>query len=329
MGILDKFYVPRMSLPVYFASARGLLMRRHSLAIIAAVSTIALTQIALAADLPRKAPAYAPPPPPPVYNWTGFYLGANIGGGWGSRDVDYSPNDAAAVGLFSPATPSLFPAYDGNQGGAPPPTSLHSSGLLGGLQLGYNWQFHRNWLIGVEADFNWSDMDDSASSGGVAIQGAVGIPFTNTVDERIKWFGTVRARLGYLPTDNLLAYVTGGFAYGKVEHSGSYVNNDTTFSLFGVSSDFFSFSCAPGRTCFAGSSSHTATGWTVGGGLEYALWRNVTVKAEYIYVSLDRDSVTETALVVDDPQSDKPASFNANFSRTNINVVRVGLNYRF
>jgi hypothetical protein len=46
-------------------------------------------------------------------------------------------------------------------------------------------------------------------------------------------------------------------------------------------------------------------------------------------VSLDSDSVTETALVVDDPQSDKPASINANFGRTNINVVRVGLNYRF
>jgi outer membrane immunogenic protein len=69
--------------------------------------------------------------------------------------------------------------------------------------------------------------------------------------------------------------------------------------------------------------------WLDSGGLEYALWRNVTVKAEYIYVSLDSDSVTETALVVDDPQSDKPASFNANFGRTNINVVRVGLNYRF
>ena len=301
---------------------------KHRLRVaIVTVSAIALTQIASAADLPRKAPAYAPAPP--VYNWTGFYIGANIGGGWGSRDVDYSPNDGAAFGLFSPATLSLFPAYDGNQAGAPPPTSLHSSGLLGGLQLGYNWQFHRNWLIGVETDFNWSDMDDSASSGGVAIQGAVGIPFTNTVDERVKWFGTVRARLGYLPTDSLLVYVTGGFAYGKVEHSGSYGNNDTTFSMFGVSSDFFSFSCLPGRTCFAGSSSYTATGWTVGGGLEYALWRNVTVKAEYIYVSLDSDSVTETALVVDDPQSDKPASFNANFSRTNINVVRVGLNYRF
>lgn len=299
-------------------------MTRFSAALIAAIST---AQIATAADLPRKAPAYTPPPSA-VYNWTGFYVGANFGGGWGSRDVDYSPNDAATVGLFGPVAPA-GPGYAGDQAGAPPPTSLHSSGLLGGLQLGYNWQFHRNWLIGLEADFNWSDMDGSAPSGGVASPGAVGIPFTNTVDERIKWFGTVRARLGYLPTDNLLAYITGGVAYGKVEHRGNYVNNDTTFSMFGVSSDFFSFSCAPGRTCFAGSSSHTAAGWTVGGGLEYALWRNVTVKAEYIFVSLDSDSVTETALAVDDPQSDKPASFNANFGRTNINVVRVGLNYRF
>jgi hypothetical protein len=96
-----------MSLPVfYFSPVKwGRLMRRFSVALIAAISAVAFTH------------------------------------------VDYSPNDAATIGLFGPVTPP-GPGYAGNQAGAPPPTSLHSSGLLGGLQLGYNWQFHHNWLIG-------------------------------------------------------------------------------------------------------------------------------------------------------------------------------------
>ncbi len=67
-------------------------------------------------------------------------------------------------------------------------------------------------------------------------------------------------------------------------------------------------------------------GWTLGGGLEYALWQKWTVKAEYLYVSLNGNSVTETAL---SSGGFLPASFNANFSRTNFNIVRVGLNYQF
>jgi outer membrane immunogenic protein len=73
-----------------------------------------------------------------------------------------------------------------------------------------------------------------------------------------------------------------------------------------------------------------ATGWTAGAGFEYAIWKNVTFKAEYLYVSLGSDSVTETALTVDPfSPADARSSFNANFSRTNFNVARVGLNYHF
>jgi outer membrane immunogenic protein len=151
-----------------------------------------------------------------------------------------------------------------------------------------------------------------------------GPPVTETVDERIKWFGTVRARLGYLPTDNLLTYVTGGFAYGRVDRSGSYVNNSALGILGTIGG--FSFFCSGGQTCAAGSSSETATGWTVGGGLEYAFWQKWTVKAEYLYVSLESTSVTEIALTP--VPGTLPSSFNAN-SRTNFNVARVGVNYRF
>ena len=295
--ILHSPHVPRTSLPVfYFGSVGGLLMRRLSLAIVAAVSTVALAQIASAADLPRKAPAVAPPPPPPP-SWTGFYLGANIGGGWGSRDVSYAL-DSVSAGIFPPTT-------------GVPATSFDISGVIGGLQHGYNWQFNRNWLFGLEADFNWSGMEGSGSSGAVAVGIA---PLTAPVDEHIKWFGTARARLGFLPTDNLLAYVTGGFAYGKVERSGIFFNNSNVNFAAGIQ-------CNTGTACYAGSASGVATGWTVGGGLEYAVWPKWTVKAEYLYVRLDSESVTEVAV--------GPAFINANFSRTNFNVARVGVNYRF
>jgi len=85
--------------------------------------------------------------------------------------------------------------------------------------------------------------------------------------------------------------------------------------------------CSNPATCFAGSSSDTTTGWTVGGGLEYALWGNFTVRVEYLYVSLASKSLTETALNF--IPGTVPSSFNANFDRTNFNVARLGVNYRF
>ena len=279
-------------------------MRRFQCALLAAVAVIGFASVASAADMPVKAPV-APVAVP--YNWTGFYVGANIGGGWGSRSVDYTANDPLAT-LF------LLPAV-----------SFNTSGVIGGLQLGYNWQFNRNWLIGIETDFDGSGMKGPGSSSGNRLDQN---PFTATVDEHIKWFGTVRARLGYLPADNLLAYVTGGLAYGRVEHTGSYVNNNSSgFSITNtVGGTTFNVTCNGNVTCFTGSSSSMATGWTLGGGLEYAVWQHWTLRAEYLYVSLYGKSVTETALA---SPGNTPASFNANYSRTNFNVARVGVNYRF
>jgi outer membrane immunogenic protein len=285
-------------------------MKRLAIALLAATGlSVGSGQIATAADMPVKAPA---PVAAPVHNWTGFYVGANIGGGWGNRNVDFSPNDPLTLDFF-----------------AMPAISFRASGVLGGLQLGYNWQFNRNWLLGLEADFDGSGMDGSGSNSVITNFGPGGLePFTQTVNEKIKWFGTVRMRLGYLPTDNLLAYVTGGYAYGRVEHTGTYTDNGTGIGItLGAPSGSFSFVCTATSTCFSGSSSDVATGWTVGGGLEYAIWQHWTLKAEYLYVSLEGKSVTETA--VSFSSGSTPASFNANYNRASFNVGRVGVNYRF
>lgn len=279
-------------------------MRRWLLAGFAGISAVTFTHIASAADLPRKAP---PAPPPAVTSWTGFYAGVNIGGGWGDRDVDYLPNDPLIADFFALTGPALA-------------ASFTSSGVVGGLQLGYNWQLNRNWLVGVETDFDASGIKGSASpSGHLNLQGG-GSTYTVTADEHVKWFGTVRARLGYLPMDNLLLYATGGFAYGKVEHSGAY-NNLGPIGVTVSGPIPFALNCLGATTCYAGSSSKTAGGWTAGAGLEWAFAPKWTLRGEYLYVSLDSQSVIEYA----QPNS----SFTANFGRTSFNVARAGVNYLF
>jgi len=248
----------------------------------------------------------------PVARWTGFYVGGNVGGGWGNHHIDSVANDPAASTFFTAAT------------AVPTSTSFDSSGIVGGLQLGYNWQLNRNWLIGLEADFNGSNVRGSRSD---PLAGTHGFLEVMSFEERIKWFGTLRGRLGYLPSENLLAYITGGFAYGRVDRSGSYAFTAGGGGGSGTTLGGFSILCANPATCFAGSSSNTTTGWTVGGGLEYALWGNFTVRVEYLYVSLASKSLTETA--INFIPGTVPSSFNANFDRTNFNVARLGVNYRF
>jgi len=274
---------------------------------------VATASSAFAADLPVKAgPA---PVAAPVYSWTGFYIGANIGGGWGDRDVNTVANDPLAVLTFNSLS------------GGPPPISFTSSGVVGGVQLGYNWQFNRNWLAGIEADFSGSGIDGSGTSSGVINGGLAGLfPFTQTASEKIRWFGTVRARLGYLPVDNLLIYATGGFAYGRVEHSATYINNGPV--PLNVTGFGFSYTCGAFAPCFNGLSNDVSGGWTVGGGIEYAIWQRWTLRAEYLYVSLDSRSVTQTGVALAVP-GNAVSSVNANFDRTTFNVARIGVNYRF
>src|SRR5262245_16001267 len=119
-------------------------MQRFLFAAFATASTITFSQIALAADLPRKAPA--PVPAPAVYNWTGWYAGLNAGGAWGTSDVSLS------------ASGTQFTAADIAILGANASPSLDFSGFTGGGQIGYNWQFNYNWLLGIETDFNYVGM---------------------------------------------------------------------------------------------------------------------------------------------------------------------------
>jgi outer membrane immunogenic protein len=151
---------------------------------------------ARAADLPTRA---APPvyvPPSPVFTWTGFYVGANIG--YGGDRYRY-PFSIAAGGATLVAGEA----------------SLTSSGVLGGGQAGYNYAFGNHFIAGIEADF-----DGASISGRVALN--AGIPGAGTLSasagSRMEYFGTVRGRVGYA-FDRVMIYGTGGFAYSRVHSS--------------------------------------------------------------------------------------------------------------
>ena len=261
--------------------------------------------IAHAADMPIKAPSA--PVTATIYSWAGFYFGGNGGYGWKDPSVTFSPNDGNA------AASTCF-------GGPPPigtcaaPASFNINGPLGGLQAGYNWQFDQHWLLGFETDFDLSRIRGT----GISNFSLSGFPANFTASENVTSFGTVRARLGFLPMNNILLFGTAGFAYGHVDENvalNSVAGN-------GGGSLTFGYNCVGGPNCFVGSSSRMATGWTAGGGLEYAVWQNISVKVEYLYVNLGKGNTVDVVSVAPNVPSNDLNDFQ-NESNTSLRSARL------
>ena len=265
--------------------------------ILFAVSAVALALSAgsaMAADLPsrKEAPVYVPPPPPPPM-WTGFYGGLNIGGGWdangGQSGVSGYYDPRYQIGVLPSSSynsPNLFFLPNGNTLGS-------QGGVVGGAQVGYNFQFNQ-FLIGAETDFQGTSLSGGGNNSPLTLfQSPYGgannyltpIGAITGANVSLPWFGTVRGRVGYLFTPTLLLYGTAGFAYGQV--------------------DAFSFN-------------NTRTGWTAGGGLEWMFAPHWSAKVEYLYVDLSSNGTTGT--------------FGYTYGQIfhpQLNVVRVGVNYHF
>ncbi len=261
-------------------------IRTSVFAITAAVAAAVVTSsAAFAADL---APApYVKAPPPivvPVYNWTGFYIGGNIGYSWGrSSDTSTITNAAGTVLLTTQNSSNL-------------------NGVVGGGQIGYNWQVDRSWLLGLEADIQGTGEKGNANftcpSGpctpGIFALVPPSIPFT--LSQQIDWFGTVRGRAGILATPTILLYGTGGLAYGEVK------STVTAGALSSV------------------SATNTHVGWTAGAGIEGVISGNWTAKLEYLYVDLGKVNGSLAAT---------PTLTQNYSSHITDNVVRAGINYRW
>ncbi|MFB9265048.1 outer membrane protein [Bradyrhizobium erythrophlei] len=258
-----------------------------------------------AADMAVKAP---PVVVAPAYSWTGFYAGLNGGYGWGDPSFSVAPDSQAAA---------LFIRSHNVQGG-----SVNVSGGVAGAQLGYNWQMDPKWVAGLEADIDWANLTGTSS---ITTTAAFGDTINHRFGNSLDWFGTVRGRLGFLPTENLLIFATGGLAYGGTKVSETTTNLTNPGVYFqGRQPDGSTLFCV-GGTCTAGSGSQTSVGWTVGGGLEYAIWKNVTLKAEYLYIDLGDQTVhpQSQSFAGSTPTSIAVTSHNV------YNVVRGGINFKF
>lgn len=223
-------------------------------------------------------------------NWGGFYLGALIGYGFGKAPTNVTPYGAAAGWVTLPYYVSdLEP---------------HPRGVTGGIEAGYNHQVGRA-VLGVAADISFGSM--SRTESGTAIP-YVGGTLTTTVENKIDWYGTLRAKLGFLPTDNLHVYLTGGLAYGHTETTmiGSNIN------------------CPSKLYCMSGSSSGTSTGGVVGAGLEYAISSQWSLKAEYLAMKLGSRSLN----LAEQPFSGVPGGYTVS-TDFKLQTVRAGLTYRF
>ena len=265
-----------------------------------AVGTVA----AQAADLPTRKEAPAPVFVPPPFTWTGFYVGVNAGGLWpsGGRDATlFDPNAAIDGGFLNAA----FPGGLGSQ----------SVGFIGGGQAGYNWQTGA-FVLGVETDFDGTTNSKSFNNVGNPFLGA-GVPAILAGDflsvngkAALSWLGTTRARVGFVatPDNRLMIYATGGVAYG---------GGTSNFSVFDSTTGSF----------FTGSPSSTRVGWVIGGGVEYAITNNWTIKGEYLYADLgssDFTTVGNAAAAVN-----FPGVFVASKISYNASIFRAGVNYKF
>jgi outer membrane immunogenic protein len=230
---------------------------------------------AQAADLPPALPpgpaVFAPPAAlRTIANWGGFYIGGNVGAAVARDQSNFSAGGAT----FAAADTSLW-------------------GAAGGVQTGFNWQ-SGNFVAGLEGDFDWSNAKGSIT----ALCTICGAATSATLEHDVNWFGTARGRVGYA-VDGWLAYVTGGYAVGRVELKGTAIAGAATASF---------------------TQNSTPSGWTLGAGTELALGPNWSAKLEYLYVDLG--TVTNTVVVGGIPTVTDRA-------RIQMNVMRAGVNYRF
>jgi outer membrane immunogenic protein len=268
---------------------------------------------AFAADIGAR-PIGPPPPayPPPVPAWTGFYIGLNAGGNW----FDNDGINVVSTGIFNPAGHNPAAMNHAAEGATANLSGTNNGGFIGGGQVGYNWRVPWG-VAGIEADIQ-------GVSGGTSFTDTTfvvannGLPFITRLDalKQLDSLGTVRGRLGWLVTPNILLYGTGGFAYGDVKSDLNIVQTH-----FGNNNIF-------GET--DGNFSDTRTGWAAGVGFEWLFLPNWSMKVEWLHYDLGDVSFIAPQL---------QGTFTNGFVRYAISpeirtqfdgdIARFGVNYHF
>ncbi|MBR0915834.1 outer membrane protein [Bradyrhizobium japonicum] len=239
----------------------------------AAAILFASTATASAADLVMKAP-YAPTP---AWSWTGLYIGGHVGAGWGTAESTITAVTPAALAVV----------------GGLPFGQNSRSGVLGGGQIGYNWQ--SGWAVfGVQGDIAGTDVKGTQPCLGL------GICTSNS-----NWLATVSGRLGGAVADRTLVYAKGGAAWLQSDHS------------LGFPPAFGAFPTTSGST--------TAVGWLLGFGTEYAFTQNWSAFIEYDYMDFGKKSISLDL----SPLVGVASTTGTIAVKERLSVAKIGVNYKF
>ncbi len=269
------------------AHYKAMKMNRILMAAGLSLTALASTTAAFAADLPQRsaAPVFAAAP---AFSWTGFYVGVNGGYTWaGNKNASVAPG-ADPTNIL----PAIFAARQ-----FPSSVPLDAKGFIGGVQIGYNYQMTGTaFVVGVEADIQFTDARKSAQFVNT------GIGSYYNASTRMDYLGTLRGRLGFAVSPQLLVYATGGLAYGQVKYD--------------------SVAGGPGvRVTY--NSTATKLGYVLGAGAEYAFNRNWSLKTEYLYYDLGKTAGQTT------PFQGGPFTTLAVERKNTGHIARLGVNYRF
>jgi outer membrane immunogenic protein len=273
--------------------------------LLSSIAAFGLAGSAFAADLSSRAPPPIYVPPAPIFTWTGIYVGGQVGYGWGQNNTNFGDN---------------FGDFDS--------FSYNTSGVIGGAHVGYNLQINQ-FVIGLEGDVDGTSMSKQFNSslpfgsslvGGGVIAAPLGGNFDINVRHEIE--GSIRGRVGYA-WDRVLLYATGGVAFGGFNTTVSGNFPGGVFVSTGPNGAPIGTAFGP----FGGSTSASTTrvGWTVGGGFEYAITNNWSLRAEYRYTDFGHSTVFANSF--DSVALGSAGAFiNRHFTE---NRVQVGFSYKF
>jgi len=256
---------------------------KHRLGAGVAITAIMAAGWAMAADMPLRAVA-----PVGVYDWSGMYIGGVLGGAWATNDIS-----DPGLGVL------------GTLVGVPVIQTTNSSGFIGGIEGGSNYQFG-NLVVGWEGDITWGGVNgtNTTSFGAPLLPPGV---LTRSITADTNWIATATSRVG-IAHNNWLIYGKAGVAWANT----NYTDN---------------WAITGGPALFSSTGGATQTGWTVGTGVEWAFWNNWSVKAEYDYLDFGNKTVAINGTVLPGI-ANIPASFGVQNAQ-HINEFKAGLNWRF
>ncbi|WP_025033345.1 outer membrane protein [Bradyrhizobium sp. DOA9] len=269
-----------------------------------ATSLLAFGQItAQAADLtpvrmPTKIPAQQ------VGNWTGFYIGGNVGYGWGNYGA--SNSTGTFVNTNGGSAPFGFNAVSGN-----------GNGVTAGIQTGYAWQIQQT-VLGVEADWQYINSKVSTGNSAIPVLAAVGGNFSGGASVSTDWYATFRGRVGYAFGPALL-YATGGIALAETK-----LSENATGS---IPTSLFPLTYGPLGSMNV-SNSAVLVGYAIGGGIEYALGAGWSVKGEYLHMGFGTNGYNLTGSLQSPAGLTGVIATHVDIKPT-FDIARVGMNYRF